>query len=68
MPVISAHWLIVRHNILIKNLVAKIHQDGQQYVRLVVKTSDEDDKLIAALKNELIEQTHKQKSERIRYL
>lgn len=45
--------LIVNHNILIKNLVAKIQQDGRQYVRLAVKTTEEDNKLIAALKEEL---------------
>lgn len=45
--------LIVRHNILIKDLVAKIQQDGRQYVRLAVKTAEEDDKLIVALKKEL---------------
>ena len=42
--------LIVKYNILIKNLVAKLHQDGRQYIRLAVKTTEENDKLIAALK------------------
>ena len=42
--------LIVNYNILIKNLVAKLHQDGRQYVRLAVKTKEENDKLIAAIK------------------
>ena len=45
--------LIVRHNLLIKNLVAKIQQDGRQYIRLAVKTTEEDNKLIAAIKEEL---------------
>lgn len=42
--------LIVKYNILIKNLVAKIHQDGRQYIRLAVKTTEENNKLIEALK------------------
>ena len=42
--------LIVKYNILIKNLVAKLYQDGRQYVRLAVRTTEENDKLIAALK------------------
>lgn len=42
--------LIADHNILIKNLVAKIDQDGRQYVRLAVKTAEENNKLLVALK------------------
>ena len=42
--------LIVKYNILIKNLVAKLHQDGRQYIRLAVRSTEENDKLIAALK------------------
>lgn len=45
--------LIVNHDILIKNLVAKIQQDGRQYIRLAIKTTEEDDKLMAALREEL---------------
>ena len=45
--------LIVKHNLLIKNLVAKIQQNGRQYIRLAVKTTKENDKLIAAIKEEL---------------
>lgn len=45
--------LIVKHNLLIKNLVTKIQQDGRQYIRLAVKTTEEDNKLIAAIKEEL---------------
>ena len=45
--------LIVKHGLLIKNLVAKIQQDGRQYIRLAVKTTEEDNKLIAAIKEEL---------------
>lgn len=46
--------LIVKHNLLIKNLVAKIQQDGRQYIRLAVKTTEEDNKLITAIKEELL--------------
>ena len=46
--------LIVKHNLLIKNLVTKIQQDGRQYIRLAVKTTEEDNKLIAAIKEELL--------------
>lgn len=42
--------LIVRYNMLIKNLVAKMHQDGRQYIRVAIKTSEENDKLINALR------------------
>lgn len=42
--------LIVRYNILIKNLFSKVNKDGRQYIRLAVKTSDENDRLIASLK------------------
>lgn len=45
--------LIVKHGILIKNLVAKIQHDGRQYIRLAVKTKEEDNKLIEAIKAEL---------------
>lgn len=45
--------LIVKHNLLIKNLVAKIQQDGRQYIRLAVKTTEEDNKLIASIKEVL---------------
>ena len=45
--------LIVKHNLLIKNLVAKIQQDGRQYIRLAVKTTEENNKLITAIKEEL---------------
>lgn len=41
--------LIVQYDILIKNLVAKVNQDGRQYIRLAVKTTEEDDKLVEAL-------------------
>lgn len=45
--------LIISHNILIKNLVAKIHQDGRQYIRIAVKNTEENDKLLNALRTEL---------------
>lgn len=43
--------LIVEHNILIKNLVSKMNDAGKEYVRLAVKTTEENDKLVASLKN-----------------
>lgn len=45
--------LIVNHNILIKNLVPKLQHPGREYVRLAIKTENENDKLIAALEEEL---------------
>lgn len=45
--------LIIKHNILIKNLVAKIHQDGRQYIRLAIRNSQDNDKLIDSLKSVL---------------
>lgn len=46
--------MIVDHNILIKNLVAKMKQDGRQYIRIAIKTREENDKLIVALKEILM--------------
>lgn len=48
-----AEALIVKHKILIKDLSEKIRRDGRQYVRLTVRTTRENDKLIAALRAEL---------------
>lgn len=45
--------LIVGHNILIKNLVAKLKSDGRQYVRLAIRNTEENDRLVNALKIEL---------------
>ena len=42
--------LIVDHNILIKNLVAKMDVDGRQYIRIAVKTREENERLVDALK------------------
>lgn len=42
--------LIAEHNILIKNLVVKMHQDGKQYIRLAVRTKEENEHLIKALR------------------
>ncbi len=49
-----ARMLIEKHNILIKNLSDKMNRDNCQYIRLAVKSPDENDKLIAAL-NEITE-------------
>lgn len=45
--------LIVKHNILIKNLFAKINKDDRQYIRIAVKSKEENIQLINALKKEL---------------
>ena len=47
--------LIVKHNILIKNLVAKMEQDGRQYIRIAVRNQEDNDRLIAALNEEMEE-------------
>lgn len=43
--------LLLKHNIFIKDLSKKM--GGAQYVRLAVRNTEEDDKLLAALKQEL---------------
>ena len=45
--------LIVRHNILIKNLFSKVSTDNKQYVRLAIRNRQDNDRLIAALKEEM---------------
>lgn len=45
--------LISKHDILIKNLVAKTKDDGRQYIRVAIKTAEENDRLLDALKAEL---------------
>lgn len=45
--------LISKYNILVKNLVTKVNQRGRQYIRAAIKTKEENDKLVAALKSEL---------------
>lgn len=46
-------WLLLRHDILIKDLTAKMGQNGKQYVRLAIKTEKENQKLVEALAEEL---------------
>lgn len=46
--------LIVEHNILIKNLVSKMYDDGREYIRLAVREAEENNKLVSALKETLI--------------
>lgn len=46
--------LIVNNNILIKNLYPKMDSKEKQFIRLAIKTKEENDKLIAALKENLI--------------
>ena len=45
--------LIVKHNILIKDLSAKINLADRQYIRLAVKTTEENNRLIEGIKDEL---------------
>ncbi len=45
--------LIVNNNILIKNLYPKMNEKERQFIRLAVKTVEENNKLIEALKNNL---------------
>lgn len=47
--------LIVNNNILIKNLYPKMNEKEKQFIRLAVKTVEENNKLIEALKNNLKE-------------
>lgn len=47
--------LIVKHNILIKNLFSKVNTDQKQYVRLAIRNRQDNDRLIAALLSELNE-------------
>lgn len=50
--------MISKYNILIKNLVAKVNQDGRQYVRLAIRNKEENNKLIAALNEVFCNQTY----------
>lgn len=45
--------LVAKHNILIKDLSAKLNQGGRQYIRLAIRNTADNDKLVAALKKEL---------------
>lgn len=45
--------LLVRHHILIKNLTGKIRHEGRQYIRLAIRTKEENNRLIKALREEL---------------
>lgn len=47
--------LILKHDILIKNLFSKVNSDGRQYIRLAVRCEEENDRLIKALIQELEE-------------
>ncbi len=47
--------LILKHNILIKNLFSKVNHNGRQYIRLAVRCKEENDRLIEALIQELAE-------------
>ena len=45
--------LIVKHGMLIKDLSAKVNRDGGQYIRLAVRKTEENDKLVRALEEVL---------------
>ena len=45
--------LLKKYNILIKNLVPKLKKDGKQYVRLAIRSEEENNRLIEALSREL---------------
>ena len=47
--------LIVNNSILIKNLYPKMDRKENQFIRLAIKTKDENDKLVSALKENLAE-------------
>ena len=42
--------LAAEYNILIKNLSSKIDRDGRQFIRLAVRTKEDNDKLVSGLK------------------
>ncbi len=46
--------LIVNNNILIKNLYPKMNHEEKQYIRLAVRTTEENDRLVDALKSNLL--------------
>ena len=45
--------LIVKHNILIKNLFSKVSIDKRQYIRLAIRNRQDNDRLLAALREEM---------------
>lgn len=47
--------LIVNNNILIKNLYPKMDRKEKQFIRVAIKTKEENDKLVAALEKNLAE-------------
>ena len=47
--------LLLKHNILIKDLHSKVTGEGKQYVRVAVKRTEENDLLIKAFKEEMEE-------------
>ena len=45
--------LVVKYSILIKNLFAKVNRDGGQYIRLAVRNTEENNRLVRALEEVL---------------
>ncbi len=46
--------LLIDHDILIKDLSGKIKKDGRQFVRIAIRNRADNEKLVAALKKELV--------------
>lgn len=45
--------LLFGHNLFVKDLSVKIHRDGRQFLRIAVRNTEDNDKIIDALKIEL---------------
>ncbi|XCP84201.1 aminotransferase class I/II-fold pyridoxal phosphate-dependent enzyme [Roseburia hominis] len=46
--------LYLKYSLFIKDLSGKIHRDNRQFIRLAVRNSEDNNKLVKALKNELL--------------
>ena len=45
--------MLVKHNLLIKDLSSKLYPDQRQYVRLAIRNEADNETLVAALRAEL---------------
>lgn len=45
--------LLIKHNLFIKDLSSKIERDGRQFIRLAVRSEEDNEMLLAALQEEL---------------
>ena len=50
--------LIANHNILIKDLSAKVCRESRQYIRLAVRNRKDNDRLLEALQETLGDKSH----------